>query len=173
MDALVSPLLRSSQGIRLPHAPAATEAEVEAITALARTRGATRLAIGSGRADDDLTTARAVATRWEALGGEIVTTLTWPETAASWLRQATRFTAADPDLWIMAGSPAGWAQMTRRLLWSTSWRPARTILAAALSGRAALDLVGLANLDGITGVTESGRAWRIEHEVVTAHHVRT
>ncbi|GAA2350044.1 hypothetical protein [Dactylosporangium salmoneum] len=173
MDALVSPLLRSSQGIRPPHASAATEAEVEAITALARARGATRLAIGSGRADDDLTAVRAVATRWEALGGEIVSTLTWPETAASWLRQATRFAAADPDLWIMTGSPVGWAQMTRRLLWSTSWRPARTVLTAALSGRAALDLVGLVNLNGITGVTESGDTWQIENEVVTAPQVRT
>ncbi|MEV6930544.1 hypothetical protein AB0M46_39505 [Dactylosporangium sp. NPDC051485] len=173
MDAVVSPLMRSSQGSRPPHASAASEAEVEAIAALARTRGATRLAIGSGRADDDLTTVRAVAARWEALGGEIVTTLTWPETAASWLRQATRFAAADPDLWIMTGSPAGWAQMTRRLLWSTSWRPARTILTAALSGRAALDLVGLVNLDGIAGVTASGDAWRIEHEVVIAPCVRT
>jgi len=70
MDALMSPLLRSSQGIRPPPASAATEAEVEAITALARTRGATRLAIGSGRADGDLATVRAVATRWEMLGGE-------------------------------------------------------------------------------------------------------
>ncbi|MEV6932691.1 hypothetical protein AB0M46_50505, partial [Dactylosporangium sp. NPDC051485] len=71
-DAVVSPLLRSSQGSRPPHVSAASEAEVEAIAALARTRGATRLAIGSGRADDDLTTVRAVAARWEALGGEIV-----------------------------------------------------------------------------------------------------
>ncbi|GGM62182.1 hypothetical protein ACFFX1_06295 [Dactylosporangium sucinum] len=171
MDALVSPLLRGSQGSRPRLAPAATAAEVAAITALAWTRDATRLAIGSGRAADDVTTVHAIATRWEALGGEIVTTLTWPETAASWLRQATRFTAADPDLWIMTGSPVGWAQMARRLLWSTTWRPERTILAAALSERATLDLVGLVNLDGITGVTESGDAWRIENGVVTAHQV--
>ncbi|MFJ8582566.1 hypothetical protein [Micromonospora sp. NPDC093277] len=173
MDALVSPLLHGWRGIRPPHAWAATEAEVEAITALAWARGATRLAIGSGRADGDLTTVRAIATWWEALGGEIASTLTWPETAASWLRQATRFTAANPDLWIMTGSPVGWAQMTRRLLWSTNWRPTRTILTAALSERKALDLVGLVNLNGITGVTESGGAWQIENEVITAPYVRT
>ena len=32
----------------------------------------------------------------------------------------------------MAGPPGGWAQMTRRLLWSTPWEPGRTI---AFAGR--------------------------------------
>jgi hypothetical protein len=68
------------------------------------------------------------ARRFQATGGIIICTVTWPESAASWLRQAARFAAADPDLWVMAGPATGWAQMTRRLLWSTPWRPQRLIL---------------------------------------------
>ena len=65
------------------------------------------------------------ARRWQATGGAIVCAVTWPESAASWLRQATRFAAGGPDLWVMAGPATGWAQMTRRLLWSIWPGPAR------------------------------------------------
>ena len=87
--------------------------------------------------------------------------VTWPEQAASWLRQATRFAAADPDLWVMAGAPVGWAQMTRRLLWSTSWEPGRTIAFAALGTSHAIGLVGAGNLPGLAGATADGGTWTV------------
>ena len=40
------------------------------------------------------------------------------------------------------------AQMTRRLLWSTLWRPERTIASAALGTERAIELVGACNLEG-------------------------
>jgi hypothetical protein len=91
----------------------------------------------------------------------VLDVVTWPEEAASWLRQATRFTAAQPDLWVMAGPPGGWAQMTRRLLWSTPWEPGRTIAFAALGTERAVGLVGADNLSGLTGATAWGGTWAV------------
>jgi hypothetical protein len=91
----------------------------------------------------------------------VLDVVTWPEEAASWLRQATRFAAANPDLWVMAGPPGGWAQMTRRLLWSTSWEPGRTIAFAALGTERAVGLVGAGNLPGLTGATAWGGTWAV------------
>jgi hypothetical protein len=91
----------------------------------------------------------------------VLTVVTWLEEAASWLRQATRFAAADPDLWVMAGTPRGWAQMTRRLLWSTPWQPARTLAFAALGTPGAIGLVGAHNLQGLAGATADGGTWTV------------
>src|SRR5262249_4136645 len=102
------------------------------MTELALSRGAQAIAIGRGNSPAARRATAGFARRWEATGGIIIGTVTWPESAASWLRQATRFAAADPDLWVMAGPATGWAQMTRRLLWSTPWRPERTIAFAAI-----------------------------------------
>jgi len=160
MAALTSPLLRVRPTPQLD-API-TLTEVTALVALTQARGAQRIAIGSGRDRIAVSSARAIANAWVLAGGEIALELTWPEVAASWLRHATRFAAAEPDLWIMVGPPLGWAQMTRRLLWSTPWEPARSLLAGAVSDPAALDLVGLHNLPGIAGVTRTGDPWRLD-----------
>ncbi|MEU0504383.1 hypothetical protein [Nocardia sp. NPDC005998] len=153
-----TPLLR-----RAPRTDADTEVEVEvevdAIIALASARGARTLTLGSGRTPTALATMAAVATGWERGGGRIVDHVTWPESAASWLRQARRFTATTPDLWIMTGPRLGWAQMTRRLLWSTTWTPHDTLVTAAIADPAALELVGTAHLDGLTGIDGDGSAW--------------
>ena len=139
----------------------ATDAELCRMLELALRRRVRSVAIGRGRSAAAAGTAAAFVRRWEAGGGIVLDNLTWPERAASWLRQATRFAAANPDLWIMAGPPIGWAQMTRRLLWSTSWEPGRTIAFAALGTEHAIGLVGADNLPGLTGVTTDGRTWMV------------
>jgi hypothetical protein len=88
-----------------------------------------------------------IAAAW---GGLVLATVTWPETAASWLRQARRFAAPEPDAWVVAATPAGWAGMTRRLLLSTSWSPHRTIATSALEGFA---------LPGLRGARADGTTW--------------
>lgn len=136
-------------------------AETDRVAQLALRRGARHVVVGHGRS---MTAARAVAAfgcRWEACGGTVIDVVTWPEEAASWLRQATRFAAADPDLWIMAGPPRGWAQMTRRLLWSTPWQPGRTLAFAALGTQHAIELVGAHNLQGLAGATADGGTWTV------------
>jgi hypothetical protein len=139
----------------------ATSAELDRMTELALYRGARFTAIGRGRSAEAARTAEGFARRWEAAGRVVLDIVTWPEDAASWLRQATRLAAADPDLWIMTGAPRGWAQVTRRLLWSTTWRPERTIASAALGTERAIGLVGACNLEGLAGATAVGGAWAI------------
>jgi len=139
----------------------ATDAELDRMTELALGRGARTVALGSGNSPAAARAADGFARRWEAAGGTIIGTITWPETAASWLRQATRFAAADPDLWVMAGPATGWAQMTRRLLWSTPWRPERTLAFASLGTRSVISLVGTHNLPGLTGPTATGGTWQV------------
>jgi hypothetical protein len=138
-----------------------TEAELDRMAGLALRRQARTTAIGSGRSPAALEAAAAFADRWESSGGIVLATVTWPGEAASWLRQATRFAAANPDLWVMTGPPHGWAQMTRRLLWSTSWRPERTIAFAGLGAPLAIGLVGAHNLSGLTGATADGGTWAV------------
>jgi hypothetical protein len=137
------------------------DAELSQMTELALRRGARSVAIGRGRSAAAAVAVTAFTRRWEAGGGTVLTVVTWPEEAASWLRQATRFAAADPDLWIMAGTPRGWAQMTRRLLWSTPWQPARTLAFAALGTQRAIGLVGAHNLQGLAGATADGGTWTV------------
>jgi hypothetical protein len=61
----------------------------------------------------------------------------------------------------MAGTPRGWAQMTRRLLWSTSWQPGRTLAFASLGTQRAIGLVGAYNLQGLAGATSDGGTWTV------------
>ncbi len=138
-----------------------TGAELSRMTELALRRGARSVAIGRGRSAAAAAAVTAFARRWEAGSGIVLTVVTWPEEAASWLRQATRFAAADSDLWIMAGTPRGWAQMTRRLLWSTPWQPGRTLAFAALGTQRAIGLVGAHNLQGLAGATADGGTWTV------------
>jgi hypothetical protein len=172
VNQLSSPLLR----MRPARSPGASvgDLEVAALVALARSRDARSIAIGSGRDSGSLDGVRAVADRWEAAGGEVALELSWPESAASWLRQATRFAAADAEMWIMLGPPIGWTQMTRRLLWSTPWDPARTLLAAEVSTPAVLGLVGLHNLEGIAGVTRDRQSWYVDdvQQIASPYHGR-
>lgn len=153
---------------RLPAGPASdvaesgpTGAELRRVTELAVRRGARSIVIGRGRSAAVATAVTEFARRWEAGGGTVLTVVTWPEEAASWLRQAARLAAADPDLWVMAGSPRGWAQVTRRLLWSTAWQPGRTLAFAALGTQRAIGLVGPHNLPGLAGATADGGTWTV------------
>jgi hypothetical protein len=146
----------------------ATDAELTRMTELALSRGARAVAIGTGRSPAAARAAAGFARRFQATGGIIICTVTWPESAASWLRQATRFAAADPDLWVMAGPATGWAQMTRRLLWSTPWRPERTIAFAAIGTRQVIGLVGAHNVPGLTGGTADGGSWQVRGGIIQA-----
>jgi hypothetical protein len=83
------------------------EAELNRMAELALRRDARTVTIGRGRSAAAAGAAAAFARRWEDQGRIVLDVVTWPEEAASWLRQATRFAAANPDLWIMAGPRAG------------------------------------------------------------------
>ncbi|RSM35598.1 hypothetical protein DMA12_43525 [Amycolatopsis balhimycina DSM 5908] len=88
-----------------------------------------------------------IASAW---GGLVLATVTWPETAASWLRQARRFATPEPDVWVVSATPAGWAGMASRLRQSTSWSPHRTIVTAPLADF---------RLPGVRGARADGSTW--------------
>ncbi|MFE4520208.1 hypothetical protein ACFRMQ_39330 [Kitasatospora sp. NPDC056783] len=86
----------------------------------------------------------------------------WPEQAASWLRPARRLTDREPDAFVIAAAPLGWAQLARRLRHSTPWRPDRTFGFASLAEPVAAALAGPGVLDGVRGASADGGTWRTE-----------
>ena len=86
---------------------------------------ATLVAVGHGRDPDCVAAARAFVEQWD---GQIAVVVDWPPTAASWLRQAEKLTAADPDAWAIADTPAGWEPVAKRLRATTRWDPMRTVM---------------------------------------------
>jgi hypothetical protein len=122
-----------------------TPAELEALLGLIGP--ARHIVIGTATDPASRADGARIASAW---GGLVLATVTWPETAASWLRQARRFAAPEPDIWVVSATPAGWAGMTKRLQMSTSWSPHRTFLTAALADF---------RLPGVRGVRADGSTW--------------
>ncbi|MEU0335981.1 hypothetical protein [Streptomyces sp. NPDC006193] len=170
MDPLSSPLLKRQANYDADLTATATE--VAALARLARARRAHTIVIGSGRTAHALATSHLIASAFDRAGGTVLAAISWPETGASWLRHASRFADADPDLWVMAGPATGWAQMTRRLLWSTPWSPERTLATAAIGDPRTLALVGLTHLNGLAGTTDHGTSWLVEDDSLQ-HHIST
>lgn len=122
-----------------------TSAELEALVRLiGRAR---HIVLGTAASPASRADGERVAAAW---GGPVLATVTWPETAASWLRQARRFAAPEPDVWVVCATPAGWTGMARRLRLSTSWRPDRTLLTAALANFP---------IPGLRGTRADGTTW--------------
>jgi CelD/BcsL family acetyltransferase involved in cellulose biosynthesis len=122
-----------------------TPAELEALLGLIG--GARHIVLGTAADPRSRADGARIASAW---GGLVLATVTWPETAASWLRQARRFAAPEPDIWVVSATPAGWAGMARRLAISTSWSPHRTVLTAALADF---------RLPGVRGARPDGTTW--------------
>jgi hypothetical protein len=120
-----------------------TDAELDAMVRLVGR--ARHVVIGTAADPASRADGARIAAAW---GGLVLATVTWPETAASWLGQARRFAAPDPEVWVVCATPAGWAGMTRRLA-PTSWSPHRTVASAALEGFPPPGLRG-ARADGTT-----------------------
>ena len=139
-----SPRLSTPLVVRDTLPEPATEAEVDALVDLAHRLGVRSVVIGHGRDDVSRQNAARFAARWEAGDGEVLVRVSWPEEAASWLRQARRLTSPEPDLWVLGGAAAGLAQVTRRLAWSTLWRPRRTLALGSSTVRETLRLAGAA-----------------------------
>ncbi|MFI6743131.1 hypothetical protein ACIBI9_60470 [Nonomuraea sp. NPDC050451] len=123
--------------------------------------------LGHGRDAASSAAVQAFARAWRARGGQVLTVVAWPESAASWLRPARRFAAGDPDAWVVAGAALGWAQMSRRLRHSTSWDPARTFAFASIGSTDIVRLAGPGTLDGLRGAAADGGTWQIGRHSIT------
>ncbi|GLZ36548.1 hypothetical protein Acsp05_01730 [Actinokineospora sp. NBRC 105648] len=130
--------------------------ELATVLALVRRRGGGLVNVGHGRDPVSSAAATAFLSTWDGGVGEVVS---WPAEAASWLRQACRFTGGAPDVWVVADAAQAWSGMARRLAATPGWRPARTV---AFGGLACPDLPALVGFDateGISGATTDGSEW--------------
>jgi hypothetical protein len=148
-----------------------TAAEVDTLVWLLRTMRPRPVSVVIGTAADAVSRANAacIGDAWAEHGGLVLDTVTWPETAASWLRHASRFAGSEPDVWIVSATPAGWVGMGRRLAYSTNWSPRRTIASAALADPALIAAGGLDTFDGLRGAHADGRTWEITRTLFVDH----
>lgn len=87
--------------------------------------------------------------------------VSWPEEAASWLRQAHQLVTPGPDLWILGGASVGLAQMVTRLAWSTTWQSHRTLTIGAAATSEAMRLAGGHPFEGMRGADPDGALWQV------------
>lgn len=139
--------------------PGPAAAELAKVVELVRAQRPRTVVIGHGRQAGPV--AEAFAQAWD---GTVLAVVGWPEEAASWLRQARRFTAGEPEAWVVAGGARGWAGMSERLRRSTGWEPGRTFGFAETAGAVAIAPPG--TLEGMRGADGDGRAWRIGRNVI-------
>lgn len=85
------------------------------------------LNIGHGRDPESIARAETLGCAWSDRGGMVGRTVSWPPTAASWLRPATRL-AGDADAWLVIDRPEGWRDIGPRLWATDSWTATRTVL---------------------------------------------
>ncbi|WP_328603570.1 hypothetical protein OG943_26200 [Amycolatopsis sp. NBC_00345] len=156
----------------LPHRPAAASPparpcgpeELAALINAARSVKPAPVSAVVGTASDAVSRANGelLATAWADGGGTVLTTVHWPETAASWLRPSRRFAAPEPDVWLVAATVPGWAAMGRRLVTSTGWSPARTFVTSPLADPELIALGGIGTFDGLRGAYPDGRLWTVQ-----------
>lgn len=136
-----------------------TAAELARLLHLLRDDGAHAITIGHGRHRASVAAARALAAAW---GGPVVDIVHWPASAASWLKPARRLAASQPDAWVIADTPAGWAQVARRLADQPAWTASRTFGFASLASAGLVALADVSMLGGMRGATARGGSWRVE-----------
>ncbi|MFD7180436.1 hypothetical protein ACFV90_10520 [Streptomyces sp. NPDC059904] len=167
---LISPAELAAHG-DLPRPSTHTDAELAALIRLLtppKSRIET-VTVGHSRDPASRAAADAFATAWTARGGKVLTIVNWPESAASWLRPATRLTAGLPDAWVVAAAPLGFAQLARRLRHSTDWDPSRTYAFASLGDSRLPALTGPDTLHGLRGATADGGTWEVRRGWVTTY----
>ncbi|MFE3880021.1 hypothetical protein ACFXPX_37185 [Kitasatospora sp. NPDC059146] len=131
------------------------------------------VAVGHSRDEASRATALAFTEAWQARGGTVLTVTDWPEHAASWLRPARRLTAQEPDAWVIAAAPLGWARLARRLRHSTAWTAERTFGSAALAEPHMIALAGPDTLHGLRGATADGGTWEVRDGWLTTARPRS
>ncbi|WP_329041361.1 hypothetical protein OHT61_25195 [Streptomyces sp. NBC_00178] len=164
-------------GTDVPEIPGPhTEAELAALIGMVWSRTEARsgaVAVGRSRDTASRAAADAFTEAWRARGGTVLAVVDWPETAASWLRPATRLTAGPPDAWVVAAALPGFARLAVRLRRSTAWDPARTFAFASLQDSRLPVLAGPDTVHGLRGATAAGGTWDVRHRWVTSYEAPT
>jgi hypothetical protein len=121
--------------------------------------------VGHGRDPVAAACAARFVRAWEAEGYEVGSVVSWPPTAASYLRAACRLAAGTPDAWVVADSPEGWAPVAERLAAVGTWLPARTVGFSMLAVPRLAGLTGAAATEGLSGSLRDGRTWTFRRGV--------
>jgi hypothetical protein len=159
----------TGRGLVTAHTDAELARLVSLVTsACPRHAPAAAVSVGHGRDAASRAAAQAFVAAWSAIG-EVVAVVDWPETAASWLRPATRLTAQAPDAWVVAAAPAGFARLARRLRDGGGWDPARTVAFASVRDPAVVARAGHRTLDGLHGATRDGGTWCVRGDCIVEH----
>jgi hypothetical protein len=157
----------------IPDAPAQamTEAEERAVIRLLKAMRPhpVTVVIGAARDPRCADASERLAALWHDQGGVVLDTVTWPEHAASWLRQAHRLIRPAPDAWIVAGLLPGFVQLGRRLALSTGWDPARTVATASLAHESLIANGGIGTFDHLRGARRDGSTWEIIRTLLIDH----
>ncbi|WP_249123940.1 hypothetical protein [Saccharopolyspora erythraea] len=136
-----------------------TGVEVAKVVELLRELEATLVNVGHGRdVGSDERAARFVRA-WSAVGGEIGAVVSWPASAASWLKPACRLVSGAPDAWVVADEPTGWTGFCRRLAAVGGWRPDRTVAFSGLTDPLLPAAVGAGATEGMRGAASDGTGW--------------
>ena len=146
-----------------------TPAELARLVALLTGAGARTVAVAHGRQPGSVAAARAFEEAWADAGNTVVAVVDYPERAASWLRAARRLTEADPDAYVAADTPSGFARLARRLAEQSHWEARKTYGFASLASQELLDLAGPSLLDGMTGVSAAGDSWWMMYDLLVHH----
>jgi hypothetical protein len=134
--------------------------ELATVTRLVRELGPVVVNVGHGRDRDSILRARAFLHGWAEHGGHIGAVVSWPPSAASWLRPAARL-ARGADTWVIADQPGGWAGIGPRLAATGRWRADRTVAFSGLADPTLPSLAGVPATDGLRGATHDGRIWQL------------
>jgi hypothetical protein len=137
-----------------------TDAELRRLLRLLRAARVRTITIGHGRHCTSIAAAAAINAEWTGPDEHVEQIVSWPQEAASWLRPARRIVAGECDAWVIADTPAGFAQLSRRLAHEKRWSAPHTFGFASL---ASPDLVAL------TGHTVVGDDRHHQHRRILAH----
>jgi hypothetical protein len=136
------------------------DAELRTVLALVNARDAALVNIGHGRDAASVARAEAFTAAWQELGGQVGIVVSWPARAASWLRQARRFAAGPPDVWVIADLAGTWAGIAGRLE-VQGWSARRTIAFSGLADPALPGLAGGETVEGLCGAGADGTEWTV------------
>lgn len=124
---MAEPSANAPQGALAPGGVAA--AELSGVLTLVGGLEPRVVNVGHDRKPASLARAQAFLEVWCGSGGQVGAVVSWPQTAASWLRPAIRL-ADDADTWVVADVPHGWAGLGPRLAATALWdrsRPHRRV----------------------------------------------
>jgi len=124
------------------------------------------LSIGHSRDDASNAIAEALAESWQLTltwvrveGGFLIRQVDWPETAASWLAQATELNKDRPDAIVIISSASSGIAVLKRLADQKNWSASRTFCLFNDTEDPQKYMADLIFYEGLKCITKDGKRW--------------